>query len=392
MSTPSKPHTVYFPGLNGLRAIAALLVVLGHIELNRKVVAGDYLLGIQVIKLAQHAVNVFFVLSGYLITYLLLSEKSLKGTIHLKRFYIRRILRIWPLYYLIFIFGLFVFPYIDFLRIAVYDQHIWPHYGVKILLFGGMLPQFSYAIFGGMVPVVTILWSIGVEEAFYLIWPMLVRIFKRILPVMVTIIILLPVLRWAAEVVADSWLAPRYSQFVVSGFVSLVGHHRFDVMAIGALMAYGVFYRRAFIATRVAAPLPALLSILGIAAFWSGAVNIPYLGTTLQAALYAIVIANVSVSRPVLPLENRIMNHLGKISYGIYAYHYIFILLFTQVFRQWGGFASPGIGMEILFQVTVFLTTILVASLSYAYFEAPFLRIKRKFMIVKSSNTRPTSS
>ena len=100
---------VYFPGLNGLRAIAALAVVLSHLT----IALGNFNLNAHLlgtlpngnpkgIDLADFGVSIFFSLSGFLITYLLLAENS-RGKINIKNFYIRRILRIWPLYYLYFL-------------------------------------------------------------------------------------------------------------------------------------------------------------------------------------------------------------------------------------------------------------------------------------------------
>ena len=117
---------VYFPGLNGLRFFAAFSVVVTHIELVKHFKgyptlwvenASDELTLTHILqKIIFHAgglgVYFFFVLSGFLITYLLLVEKAKTGTVAVKKFYWRRVLRIWPLYYLIVILGFFVIPYI----------------------------------------------------------------------------------------------------------------------------------------------------------------------------------------------------------------------------------------------------------------------------------------
>ena len=95
--------TFYLPGLNGIRAIAALLVVFSHLSLRIDELgfkAGEG------INLAAQGVTMFFVLSGFLITFLLLKESDKKGRVSIRKFYIRRMLRIWPLYYLVFIMAL----------------------------------------------------------------------------------------------------------------------------------------------------------------------------------------------------------------------------------------------------------------------------------------------
>src|SRR5258706_11837844 len=101
--------TVYVPGLNGLRAIAEVCVVISHIPLwlkefglNSKIFVTDSAGNAIGLPLAGHGVTIFFTLSGFLITFLLVEEKE-TGPIKVRDFYIRRILRIWPLYYLYFI-------------------------------------------------------------------------------------------------------------------------------------------------------------------------------------------------------------------------------------------------------------------------------------------------
>lgn len=114
-------NKTYFKGLDGLRAIAAILVILGHVEMIKKIFnyknvfdgGGSFFL-----YLGGDAVTFFFVLSGFLITFLLLKERNDKGVIGVKNFYLRRILRIWPVYYLLFICGFFFIAANDFFRFS----------------------------------------------------------------------------------------------------------------------------------------------------------------------------------------------------------------------------------------------------------------------------------
>lgn len=108
---------IYFKGLDGLRGIAAIAVVLGHIELIKQFFqlknvydrGGPFFL-----YLGSLAVTFFFVLSGFLITFLLLKEKESKGTIAIRNFYLRRALRIWPVYYVLFVLGFLIVPRLVF--------------------------------------------------------------------------------------------------------------------------------------------------------------------------------------------------------------------------------------------------------------------------------------
>lgn len=103
-----KDRISYFPGLNGLRAIAALVVIVWHADIFIVSFSlADF--GLKQSGLAGYAVNLFFVLSGFLITYLLMVEKEKTGTIDVKKFYMRRVLRIWPLYYVSILISFNVF-------------------------------------------------------------------------------------------------------------------------------------------------------------------------------------------------------------------------------------------------------------------------------------------
>src|SRR3954471_16382358 len=119
MSSISKTDKViYFPNLNGLRFIAALLVIIHHTEQIKDLFGlNSHWKNYHIWILGKLGVTLFFVLSGFLITYLLLTEKKEFNTIFIKNFYIRRILRIWPLYYLVTILSFFVLPHISFLNI-----------------------------------------------------------------------------------------------------------------------------------------------------------------------------------------------------------------------------------------------------------------------------------
>jgi peptidoglycan/LPS O-acetylase OafA/YrhL len=108
---------VYFPNLNSLRFLAALLVIVHHIEQYKEMLGLSNIFHNHSIQLmSKIGVTLFFALSGFLITYLLLVEQKELGKINIRAFYIRRILRIWPLYYLIIFLAFFIFPAIVFMH------------------------------------------------------------------------------------------------------------------------------------------------------------------------------------------------------------------------------------------------------------------------------------
>lgn len=114
---------IYFPNLNGLRFIAAFMVIVYHIEQFLSYFGYQNLTRNPVIKLiGPLGVELFFVLSGFLITYLILAEEKVTKTISIKDFYIRRILRIWPLYYFVGFLAFFVLPHLAIFNIPIYSD------------------------------------------------------------------------------------------------------------------------------------------------------------------------------------------------------------------------------------------------------------------------------
>src|SRR5690606_37840820 len=182
---------IFFDGLNELRAFAALLVVFHHIEMFKD---GDgimslfdnnytnYFIG----RIGKNAVYLFFVLSGFLITFLLLQEKNKHGKVLLKKFYLRRIFRIWPLYYTIVIISFMLIPLLShnfeiFSRTPTYYGMTMDNnnYSLNaIMLFLLFLPNLALRL-GIIVVGASQSWSVGVEEQFYILWPFIILLFSR---------------------------------------------------------------------------------------------------------------------------------------------------------------------------------------------------------------------
>src|SRR5688572_13303181 len=166
---------LYFENLDGLRFLCFLSVFFVHCfnteipELKsapllyfvKKDLFGNGILG----------VNFFFVLSGFLITFLLIEEKKLNGQIHLRKFWIRRILRIWPLFYFCVFFGFVIFPWLKqaFGQVPLSNGNIWAY-----LTFTN---NFDYLKALPDSSVLSVLWSVAIEEQFYLVWPIVLYVF-----------------------------------------------------------------------------------------------------------------------------------------------------------------------------------------------------------------------
>ena len=174
---------IYFPNLNGLRFIAAFLVIIHHIEQLKYIFKIDnYWTTIPFIEVIGFlGVVLFFVLSGFLITYLLLAEESSFKAISIRKFYIRRVLRIWPLYFMIVFLAFFILPNISFFTLpGFFNSKEALHGGfiIKLFLYLIFVPNLAVILIG-IVPYASHTWSVGVEEQYYVVWPVILKYFKK---------------------------------------------------------------------------------------------------------------------------------------------------------------------------------------------------------------------
>jgi peptidoglycan/LPS O-acetylase OafA/YrhL len=380
MSAPSfyrRPGgPVHFPNLNGLRFVAALLVVVHHIEQQRWYLGRPTLWPVPaVLRIGDEGVTLFFVLSGFLITYLLLVEQERFGTIAVGKFYGRRVLRIWPLYYAVLLLGLLVLPHIALLHIAPPSAAEVSHWPEKTLLYALLLPNVALALYGG-IPYVTQAWSIGTEEQFYLLWPWVVRwAGRRILPV-------------AGGCLAGLLLAKRLVvlAFHAAGPVpgpartfafDFLYYFRLECLVIGAVPAILLFQRRtAALRWLMAAPVQwlALLGVLGLLA-WGRRFA---MHEEVYASLFAVLILNMAAAeRPVISLESAWLNYLGQLSYGLYMLHGLAVAVVLYTIGPWLD-AQPPLLRWLLTLLAVLGLSVGLAMLSYYGLERPFLRRKAR--------------
>lgn len=382
-STANKvENRVYFPGLNGIRALAAISVLLAHIDeykwrLNLEIPP----MFPKVLLNGINAVLMFFVLSGFLITYLLLTEIQKTGTVGVRKFYARRILRIWPVYYLLVFLGLTVFPMI--IQASQYQGNFAPQPlpPISILLYVVLIPN-AVGYFSAASPVFQQLWTIGIEEQFYLLWPALSKLFaKRMLPLIIGVIVIKILLnKYQLSIVVDS----NYSQ-TYRDFIAFLNNLRFENMAVGALGAYILFHKH-WLLKVIFHPLVEKLTL----AFMI--YNVLFLNSgdypsenLLYCIPYILFILNVS-SNPnsMLKLENRFWNWLGTLSYGIYMYHLLIAYLVYLAFNYINVSQWNNIVFNVVVYTIIIVLTIAAAEASHRWFEAPFLRLKSRFSVVKS--------
>jgi peptidoglycan/LPS O-acetylase OafA/YrhL len=381
LATPGREASakVQFKGLNSLRFFAALFVVIGHIPLDQASLGLPHPSYGALFFRGARAVSFFFTLSGFLITYLLLEERLRTGDVDVRSFYMRRILRIWPLYFAVIFAGLFF--YNALLPAAGVPYRVQYGLPLAVLLYTCFLPNLMNSLYtvGGIL---NPSWSIGVEEQFYLFWaPAMKRARER-----------LPALCWAVFLVffAVSWLT-YFDVFGNGVWKKFAGQLQFHFMAAGGLCAWWLHRHRdrflalpVFASRAVQVVLFVLLADYYISNFahWRGLAD-----EAVQLILYPWLIVNVAANpRNVLPVENRAFDYLGTISYGIYMLHMIAVYGTSAFFKATGWWRSPLWLYCVLFYALVFGATFLLAHLSYRYLESPFLRLKeQRFSLLRSS-------
>lgn len=370
----AKSAGVYFPGLNGLRFFAAMAVAVSHVELLKQY-AGlpNRYDDPAVYELGRLAVTLFFVLSGYLITYLLLVEKKSTRTIDVKQFYIRRILRIWPLYFLLVGLAFFVFPHVSALRLP---QHAEYSLAATLPLFVLFLPQLALSIFAP-VPYAEPAWSIGVEEQFYLLWPLLMRRFKSFVTLAIVVIVTILAARYGALAMAQANRADADALRVWNAVINYFYFTRIECMAIGGLFAWLVFEKKGlgFLHSRatqlVVYAITAYLLIIDAGK--------PIFSYGWYSLLFGVLIVNVSTNpRSLLKLSWKPFDFLGNLSFSIYMFHEVAIRAVMSA-------TGNGLPDPALYTASLALTLVIAAA-TYSLVERPFLRLKSRFAVVPSGD------
>lgn len=305
----------------------------------------------------------FFVLSGFLITYLLLIEKARNGTIAIKEFYIRRVLRIWPLYYLI----LFISILLIYFNIVSGTSNNLASISFYFFLLANVAFTFQLDIV-----TITPLWSVGVEEQFYLLWP---NLLKKISNPLLTFSLFIGIYLLIKLLI--------YIIFYKSFIYTLVNYTRIDIMAMGGIGAVFVYEKRKILKVIFH---PAFQLIAWGVLFYSVIFHILRISSLVNHELNSIfsliIILNVGFNPgSLVNLENKALNYLGKISYGLYIYHMLVIYGLGYICDK----LSFTISKPLTFTLTT-LFTITIAHFSYFYFERRVLNIKQKYIIINSSN------
>jgi peptidoglycan/LPS O-acetylase OafA/YrhL len=337
----------HLPSLDGLRAIAALLVVFYHY--GYEWCPGGL------------GVLAFFVLSGFLITWLLLKEEEKLGSISLRRFYMRRSLRIFPAFY----------TYWILLSAALLLFH-------KRYIVAQALASFFYvnnyyqAIQGDPNTAFSHTWSLAIEEQFYLLWPLAFLVLRRNRHRLSFLIAgILAVMLYREALV---FLFHRDQGYIYEAFDT-----RADQLLIGCLLAVALrrgawsrFWRWLCSSPGLVLATIALLIVSSALAVQFGAAYRDAIGFVVDPILVAALIAQ-TIAWPAVglgaALNWRWMRYLGTISYSIYLYQQVTVGPVEKWLGRWPALSLPATVLLVIF----------VASISYWIVERPFLRLKDRF-------------
>ncbi|MEP7264940.1 MAG: acyltransferase [Bacteroidota bacterium] len=374
---------VYFPNLDGLRFIAATMVFLQHGFSRFAVATGiqtDWIT--RVVKTFGSGglgVSVFFVLSGFLITYLLLEEKKITGKISLKNFYIRRVLRIWPLYFFVVVFGFIIYPGLK--HLIGMETHLCS----RAAYYWTFLSNFDeiyihHNCYGSGAQMQSITWSVSIEEQFYLIWPLLFivvnpRFYKYIFISIITLSI--------------AFRLFNYDDDPVLYF------HTFSVLvdlACGGLAAWAMLNttRLRNWLESLTVVKSSLIYIIGFAGlmYWDKFEVNPFCHALVRiyfASYFVFIILhqNYAPDSFLKLSHNRIFTSMGKYTYGMYLLHPLAILLMDIILRL-AKVQRDTLFSEGLFGISAFIITIIISLSSYHLFEKRFLRLKSRFSIIRT--------
>ena len=360
-----KSNKVYFENLDGLRFIAFLSVFLAHSFYSEQASIMDDQLVITLRAIfgkGTLGVNFFFVLSGFLITYLLEIEQREKGSINIKHFYVRRVLRIWPLFYLIVFVGFVIIPKAMVMIGEPREET------ANIIYYLFFINNFdappSSAVLG-------VLWSIAIEEQFYLVWPLLMAVWGKRDKNLLFI-----------SIIATSFIWRYIGNGSYTDTLTCIND-----MALGGWMAYLIINHDSFKQFVASWNRPSILLIyaLGftfiyVTKWWTSLGYLAIASHRLILSLFFVFVIleqNYAKGSLFKMSSIRIFTKWGTYTYGLYMLHFVSIYLIGKSIRL----LIPTSTFHVVVTETVgtFIFSLIMAYFSYRLFEKPFLKLKDRF-------------
>lgn len=376
------------PGLDGIRAIAILLVFFLH---------ADY------VYIGWVGVQLFFVLSGFLITDILLRMKETEsGKDFFKKFYGRRFLRIFPLYYLYLAVMLVVTAILLNIGYRANYMQLFQSQSPYAFVYGYNLFNAS-AAYTGESRLIGHLWSLSTEEQFYIFWPLILFLTpkKHLKKLFFAAVLFGPLFRLGITALFR-FTDPSFLYDNMGVVIYVLPFSQVDAFALGALITQFDFPK----AKQQFFVLLALLPVVGLATqyYSTGTLDttsaLGFLfplkydlkqiwGYFYLNYLFALLIYLVVKEKMFLRiLDTKVMRYLGKISYGLYVYHYA-VIWFVSRIRDFG-IAEP-IAKPLTLVLSA-IVTFLLAHFSFKYFEKPILDLKDKYFPLRTDDNKKATA
>jgi peptidoglycan/LPS O-acetylase OafA/YrhL len=363
-----KNNTIYFENLDGLRAISAFSVILFHISIWVKYETSYFNKWISFFisfgwKGGDLGVMFFFILSGFLITYLLFIEIENNKSINIFKFYIRRILRIWPLYYITLFIGFILFPsLLMFLNVDFKET-------ANIYLYILFLTNIDHIYY--VLPksgILGVQWSVSIEEQFYLIWPILLSVFKSKISFIILCILL----------------------FIFSEYYSIENHdngllhfsifNNIRFLIFGAILAFFSFYFKNFLFFQQISKKVIIIIYLIFLIIIYNFRNLEYFFhfSVLELLIifffgFVILEQNYSNNSFFKMKKFTVISYFGKLSYGLYLMHMVVIYLVNYFIIS---------NKYFIFKIfLILILSIILSYISYITIEKYFLNKKNKYII-----------
>ena len=366
--------------LDGIRALAVLMVCFAHFfQVNENYLyTNSKYLGILLFKFSQiglNGVNLFFILSGFLITRILLNSKDSKN--YFKTFYLRRLIRIFPLYYFALILSFLILP--NFIDIDEPGRNIisnqiwlWSYTSnlSSIFFFSEWDLSLNFPSFGHF-------WSLCVEEHFYIFWPFLIYFMSiKNLKKSLKIILICSFLLFLFNENFDSQLAfLKWSSIKYSGILSLGGLIAiYNNSSIISTYIYSISKKTFF-------PLLFVFLILSLI-IPRNFLYFDFINIIFSSLFFSVLIICAINNNKVIEylFNNRILSFIGKLSYGIYVYHgLIRPYLSKYILPQVTHICNESILTIVVYTIISTLISIIIAYVSWILIEKQFLKLKTKF-------------